>query len=326
MLLDAGVPAGGAKGGYPPLNLAAHYGHADVVNALLKHGADANVRDSSGWAPLHMALLLEVQEQQRRPMSPSCPVVVSLLVQHGANVRAPGSSFKITPLHLAAQLGAVEVMEFLIEHGADVNARDGRGLTPLHEAVSNEHLQAAEMLLDRGADANARSEFGCPLHLAARHSHPEIVELLLARRADVDSRDARGLSPLDVAIQGCGGLEPNAARTAMVATLLRAGADRRSTPGKTPPLHRAVAEGDVEVAGLLIAHGADTRQFDENGLTPLHLAVSRQNPDMVEWLLAKGADVNARDRGGETPLQYALRGEGPAVRIRELLRAHGGVE
>ncbi|XP_078251401.1 uncharacterized protein LOC144590911 [Rhinoraja longicauda] len=73
-----------------------------------------------------------------------------------------------TPLHFAAGFGRKDVVDFLLQNGANVHARDDGGLIPLHNACSFGHAEVVNMLLSHGADANARDNWDyTPLHEAA---------------------------------------------------------------------------------------------------------------------------------------------------------------
>jgi ankyrin repeat protein len=95
-----------------------------------------------------------------------------------------------------------------------------------------------------------------------------------------------------------------------------AGAESMGTP-----LHKAVANGQLVVAGFLLDHGANPNLPDSKERTPLHLAVLNGHKAMAELLLAHGAQVNATDNKGETPLHLAAKQNYRAV--AEVLLEHG---
>jgi hypothetical protein len=86
------------------------------------------------------------------------------------------------------------------------------------------------------------------------------------------------------------------------------------------PLHFALQLDHKEIAGLLIAKGADVNAKENLwGWTPLHYAARSGEKEIIELLIAEGADVNVKDYDGETPLD--------STRLKEtaiLLRKHGG--
>jgi hypothetical protein len=102
-----------------------------------------------------------------------------------------------TPLHTAADKNQTEVIRFLIEHGAEINARTDAGDTPLHWAAVDNRLNAAKLLLAEGADINPKDKDGnTPLHWAAARGHVEMTELLIAHGADLKTKTRFGCTPL----------------------------------------------------------------------------------------------------------------------------------
>jgi ankyrin repeat protein len=219
-----------------------------------------------------------------------------------------------TPLHLAVRYGHKDVAEFLLEHKADVNAKNNVGGTPLHVVANS--VVAAPLLANK-ADVNARDDDGdTPLHSAAFSNHKDVAELLLANNAAVDAKNNNGRTPLAEALSESG--------TDVAELLLAKGADINSKDkdGMTPLIVAAVlGDRKSEVARFLLAHGADVNAKEKLGFTPLHLAVGAGQKDLAALLLANKADVNAKNRLGQTPLDVAnIKGYND---IKELLLAHG---
>jgi ankyrin repeat protein len=104
---------------------------------------------------------------------------MQLLHFAGANVNARGNC--CMPLYLAAGEGRLEVVRYLLDQGANVNAREQFGDTALTEAVFNGQLAAVKELLFRGADVNAVGDGGTALDIAINRNHTAIADLLKHR-------------------------------------------------------------------------------------------------------------------------------------------------
>ncbi len=196
-----------------------------VVEALLKHGADVNGRLTHGWTALHRAVQLnqaemaallvanraDVNARGSRPADePQLGPRKAESARSGASLSASapprrgpqpvgpvsGTSFgqgaealpadiDMTPLHVAVVNQSLELVEFLLEHGADANARNAAGRTPLHHAVQRRDLELIRVLLVAGAELNP-----------AASPDQELIRSLLEDGARPDTGRAQGKTVL----------------------------------------------------------------------------------------------------------------------------------
>jgi ankyrin repeat protein len=127
-----------------PLHQAAMQGRLDVAALLLTHGADIEARDEHGRTPLLLAV--------DRPSASR--EIVAFLIRNRAQVNTRSDNGE-TPL-LAALMRDREIVQMLLDGGADVNYSDRWRRTPLHWAVEAGDLALVELLVSRGANVNAR--------------------------------------------------------------------------------------------------------------------------------------------------------------------------
>ncbi|KAF5026432.1 hypothetical protein F66182_1497 [Fusarium sp. NRRL 66182] len=206
--------------------------------------------------------------------------LVQQLLDQGADVNlASGDGW--TCLHLAA---SCDVLEMLLTYGADMAARCGKyGLTPLHWATVDQNLGAVQLLVSRGADSSARGRDGrFPLHIAAIEGFVEAIQVMLDANANVVCEDDRNYTPLHFA---CREGHLDAAR------LL---------------IDHAAERGRCHVVKQLLSSGADPRAVDEDGMTVLHLAVLGNSLATAQTLLDQSIDIESRDRYGATALVAAV--------------------
>jgi ankyrin repeat protein len=167
MLRDAG----------PALDIfeAAALPDAEVRGAeLLASDPDlARAWSSDGFTPLHLASFFG-----RAKMA-------AILLDRGAEPTAVSRNpMSIQPLHSAAAARDTAIIQMLLDHGADVNARQAGGWTPLHAAAMFGDAPLAELLLSRGALADLANDQGkTALELAAEKGHSDVAEILRGQPA-----------------------------------------------------------------------------------------------------------------------------------------------
>ncbi|KAI9777384.1 MAG: hypothetical protein M1839_008897 [Geoglossum umbratile] len=181
-------------------------------------------------------------------------------------------------LQIAASFGLTEVVQLLLQRGADVDARDNSGGTPLYRAAENGHDAVVRLLLENGANVDMKdvvSGYGA-IHRTALMGHTEVARLLLERGADVNAK----------------------------------------CKDNNTPLVLAIGDGHEPVMRLLLEKGANVEMKDSDGDPPLHSAAYHGNEAMVQLLVEKGADVKAKGKSGRTALWWAAeRGHEAVVRL-----------
>lgn len=310
--------------GQTALMFASAQSQPEMVELLIDHGAEVDTRSTiEEWErmvtaeprpqgrPLggFTALLLAARE--------GCAACAEELVDGGADINLV-DPYGITPLLMATLNARWDVAKVLIEAGADVNRWDMWGRAPLYSTVDystvprggrpdrpsldkTTPVEVAAMLLEAGANPNMQLKLFPPYRS-------------LGNDRGGDSMLTIGTTPLIRAAKGHD--------IPMVELLLEYGAlpNLQNWPGYTP-LATAAGLGtttldlrakfrneapSMEVAGMLLAAGADMHETDDQGRTALHGAVMSGWFDFTRWLVEQGADIDAADNNGFTPLDYAM--------------------
>ena len=156
--------------GYTPLVAAAAAGNIPIAAVFVAHHADVSA-DSS--AALRLAVLYEDND------------MTDLLLKAGAAADVAAGADEERPLHTAAQEGFVHGIRVLLDHGADMEARNIDGETPLLIAARRQKYSAVTLLLERGASLKAEDHYGCTVQmLAAQRGDTHLARLLQSHMAD----------------------------------------------------------------------------------------------------------------------------------------------
>ena len=250
------------------------------VQPLVRNLFDANKPHFRGWIALHN---MDMEGEQTARNSMDClwqptvtplyyavlcelPSLVNYLTKERRNdINVKGGSHG-TALHAALQKD-LRIAELLLEHGADVGARDKSNWRPLEKVLANDHIEALQLLIEHKANVNAIDQCGwTPLRRASANGELQVVRLLLQNGAEVKAADALGWTAL----------------------------------------HLASFNGHVEVTQLLLENAANVNALTKGEFTPLYVASSRGLIDVVQLLLRFGADVRLRGTGNQSPLRVAF--------------------
>ena len=230
----------------PPLIHAAFMQNSDLVKALLAADADVSIANTQGNQPLHSA----------------CGATVFQYMGPQPRLET-----------------ATEIVQMLLEKGADPDAKNEAGQTPLAVAVANNFPGGIDRLIKQTTEVDLDLGQTSLLHWACRNKMPNTVAILL-------ERDATKVDPSDQTL-----LEGSS----MV--------NKSDQNGQTP-LCLAAAAGNDEVVRILLANKADPNLAGDDGQLPLNCTLVHQG-EATEMLLTAGASPSAVDGSGQSPIQTA---------------------
>lgn len=318
------------------------YGRAEILELVLSAGADVKAKTLGGMPVLSLVMANNTDVLKKTEM----------LLKAGADVNAENRSGE-TPLLCALNISDARIAALLVEAGADVNGTGTQGITPLMKAVKMGDLNLTRLMLQKGADVKAQGRGEeTVLFDAVRFRDFELCRLLVEHEMDVnrvsqgmvtaifeavrlnDTRIARfllehGAYAYREQEKADGSATRNVNRLIfnqavlngnleLAKLLVKHGApflDVRQS-GKsgeilqTPLLMQAVSSGDVDVCRYVLTFNPEVDVRGQDNQTPLHAAAQRHNLDVCIFLLSHGADVNAKNSAGKTPLMLMSRNSG----------------
>ncbi|XP_077133045.1 ankyrin repeat domain-containing protein 17 isoform X7 [Ranitomeya variabilis] len=281
----------------PPANVA--------TNLAIRNKAVSGRTSAISNTPTH-SIATSISQPQTPTPSPIISPSAMLPIYPSIDIDAQTESNHDTALTLACAGGHEELVQTLLERGANIEHRDKKGFTPLILAATAGHVGVVEILLDNGADIEAQSERtkDTPLSLACSGGRQEVVELLLARGANKEHRNVSDYTPLSLAASG--------GYVNIIKILLNAGAEINSRTGSKlgiSPLMLAAMNGHTAAVKLLLDMGSDINaQIETNRNTALTLACFQGRTEVVSLLLDRKANVEHRAKTGLTPLMEAASG------------------
>lgn len=256
-----------------PLQAASWRGRAEAARLLLENGAIVDVFSAAGLG----------RDKQ-----------LAALLQKNPKLAHARTRVGLTPMHFAARQSRLAAVKVLLKYKSDINAKGEKypyeGETPLYVSLYSSRVshELVELLLTHGTDVNARDPHdNTPLHFAVEYCDKSIVELLLRHKANVNARRWREETPLHwAAYFGC---KPGVAEALLAH---KADANAKNEFGETP-LHVAAGYGRLDLVKLLLAHKADVNIWEnETSLSPLMYATAHLHLDVARLLVARGAEVD----------------------------------
>ena len=245
-------------------------------------------------------------------------------IKEDGDVNTLDKTFQVSAMSWGALHGQVEVVQLLIENGADVNVKSGDGATPLHSAAFLGRADVAKLLLENGADIKARSNDGAtPVDVLSvdwettafigglvgvKVGQEEITTMKIGRT------EVAKLFGIDATFDDVGTASAQNLSTAAfigdLKAVKQALADGADSNAKDPQsgstvLANASLMGHTKVVAFLLEHGADVNARSRDGGTALHAAAFLGRAKIVKLLLEKGADITFRSNMGGTAIDGA---------------------
>ena len=277
---------------------------------LLDHGANAEAENDEGKTPLHLVSQGHFDSKEHGVN------IARLFLECGVNVHAQDKDHN-TPLHSAAFSGTLDISRAFLDHGANVNAKNKQGRTPLHQVARGEYdserhgVDIARLLLERGADFHAQDkDHNTALHSAAFNGRLEIAKVLLDHGTSATAENEHGEIPLHLVSRGI--FDSQEYGVGVVRQFLERDVDVNALDkDRNTSLHSASCLGRLEIARVLLDHGAKAGSENDRAQTPLHLVsqgsywFQDDGPGVTKLLLECGADMHAQDKDYATPLHLA---------------------
>jgi ankyrin len=261
--------------GNTPLAFAAHFGHEEIIEFLVKAGADIE-RVSDTFRPIHFAARQGKLKAYKK------------LVLLGANYKALIDPSKESVLHLACQSGCVELVEFLLEQGFDPSepAKGPSGNYPILNAAISGHHDIIKLLSKAGAKWNVKASNGwTPAFYAAASGFLQILEECFEKGLSMVETDDQGYTPFLLAAY-------NGENHVIRWLLSKGGASIADyfVPNEHNAISMAIQGGQLETVKMLIEEFHMPTSWPVEDVVKTHGTTCGKygKPDIYEWMVANG--------------------------------------
>ena len=340
LLISKGANINHSASGITPLMFATYHNNLELINILLKLGANKNLITPNGDNLLLIALSHHLYHIE--------PKVIERLIELGQDVNCKNKTNK-TPILLLtkiffenmpsyyAEYGLEDsiinekledfkhMFELLIQSGANINIRDDSGQTPLFKIASYDATgEIIKLFLKSGADLNKPDKEGnTPIFEAVKYNNPQILNLLIASGANINKKNNNGESPLFMCAFSSEYHDVFAPTyyyisdpVSALKILLNNNINLNNIDNKKYHIfHYFIMHSyrnNIEFIKELLKQGVDIEiRGGVDAVTPLMVATINNRITYAKTLIAHGANVNSRDCDGYTPFMYAILGLEP---------------
>ncbi|KAJ8668006.1 hypothetical protein QAD02_009669 [Eretmocerus hayati] len=295
---------------HTPLHAATIFGSVKRVELLINAGANLEAMTINCFTSLHLAISSEKCDNENFDL-------IQFLVKSGASLDQPsGKGFNA--LQTAISVEKVNVVEYLIQAGADVNKVHHTSATCLHTAIEMDindeaRTKIISLLLNSGITLKTVNVWkGSPLYNAVKLGRVKAVELLIKAGADVHEKFSKKEETCLHAIVKFWSGKNDEDRLTIIRLLVDAGASMDSSNSeKLTPLHCAIDSGNVKIVEMLIQAGANINTVTPLGQTSLHRAILAQISEenrskIVSLLLKSGASPDAPSDKGQSSFALSI--------------------
>lgn len=291
-----------------PLMYAASKSNVDIVEKLLKRGAEINAKDTDGWTPLMFAISRDNPSDKME--------IIEKLLAHGADINLPDNQGK-TAMDLAFEAKNVQIANSILRNYA---ARRGLEVTSgnlLLDTIQEKNYSFVRALLKiPRMDITAKNVNGqTALMLAVEDGQAEIIGEILAKdNTIINETNKDGFTALMLAT-----LKGDAKAVSLLLQSPIVNLDIADKRGRTA-LTIAIQKNHAGIIRQLLTKNVfRANECGKNGLTPLMVAIKEGSPDVVSaFIESRGVDINAKDKFGKTPLMFAVQ-SGKVDIVKKLL-------
>jgi len=255
LLLNSGMPVDTKLhgNGRTPLHVAVNENKQESIRLLLKSNADICTKDKYGETPIHVAISKGFYD-----------IAKSIIDTKNKETAINFDDLLVYSINKGCHKN---VIEMLIDYGANPDGRHGSGKTYLQSAIMAKNVDLALVLIKKGSDIDRRyADKMTTLHLAILNNLDCVVKLLVERGVDINAFDNNDQTPL----------------------------------------FYATKKSSSSMVKRLLELGAHPSLLDHNGRNPLMVAVKNKDHTSVKHLLDAGADITVEDQYGRVPLHLSL--------------------